>query len=196
MPSDSDYDPECEDVAEARIDALEATGSGGPVPAGSGVAEAVSLQLSTRSDEEARVALWRAWRIYIETTGRMQSEIDAVLHKGAGIAIADYNLLLLLTEAPERRLRFKELAQRMSFSKSRLSYQIRSLEKRGLISREAVEGDARGLDVQLTQEGMQTFKKAARLHEKHVQALMFDSISLQEAEVLERIFTRVAKKLL
>lgn len=157
--------------------------------------EVVPLELTSRSEEERKQVIRAAWRTFIETTGRLQDELDKVLREGAKIAIADYNLFVLLSEAPDHRLRFKDLAKRMSFSKSRLSYQVKVLDKRGLVCRRTAEEDARGLYVELTDAGMKTYREASKLHSAQVKALMLDSLSLQEAECLQKIFSRVAQNI-
>lgn len=155
------------------------------------------VNIAATSPEEAKrkVATWRAWRVYFETTARAQDAMEAVLRKGAGVTLAEYNVLVLLQEAKGHRLRFKDLAAKMSFSKSRLSYQVKVLEKRGLICRGEVEGDARGVYVQLTEEGWRTFLEAGKLHARQVEQLMLNELSTGEAEVIERVFTRLAKRL-
>lgn len=138
---------------------------------------------------------WRAWRSYFETTAKLQDTIEHVLRREADLHLADYNVLLILHEAPEHRLRIGQVADRMAFSKSRMSYQVRSLEKRGLITRETVEADARGVCIHLTDKGREVFRKAGRIHADQVRELVLDEMTEREAEVLETFFTRVAKRL-
>ncbi|MDO5033846.1 MAG: MarR family transcriptional regulator [Actinomycetaceae bacterium] len=156
---------------------------------------AEALALTSKDAAQLEALRWRAWRVYFESTARMQDEIDSALREGAGVSLPDYNVLLLLSEAPDRKLRFKELAKRMSFSKSRLSYQVKVLAKRGLVSRQSVESDARGLYVQLTDLGVETFVRAGRLHARHVKRLMLQSLSESEAEALVSVFSRLSENL-
>lgn len=156
--------------------------------------EIQAVTLSSRAEAEHRAAVWRAWRAFFETSARLQNETDAVLRAGVDISISDYNVLLLLYEAEDHRLRFRDIARGMAFSKSRLSYQIKVLTKRGLVSRHSVEGDARGVFIQITDLGLETFVRAGRLHERHVDSLILDLISIEEAEVVERVFSRIAKR--
>ena len=114
--------------------------------------EVVPLELTSRSEEERKQNIRAAWRTFIETTGRLQDELDKVLREGKD---CDRGLQPVRTaSAPDHRLRFKDLAKRMSFSKSRLSYQVKVLDKRGLVCRRTAEEDARGLYVELTDAGM------------------------------------------
>lgn len=132
-----------------------------------------------------------AWRAYFETTAALQGELERSLRAETGLHLADYNLLLLLTEAPEHRLRMGELAGRMVFSPSRLTYQVRTLEQRGLVERCAAPGDRRGAEAVLTEGGLHLFRRAAALHGRDVAERVLDRISDDEAEVLLRVFSRV-----
>ena len=77
----------------------------------------------------------QAWRAYFEATALLQDRLDRTLKDGADLHLADYNLLLLLSEAPEGRMRMGELARLMVFSPSRVTYQVKTLEQRGLVER-------------------------------------------------------------
>ena len=70
---------------------------------------------------------WAAWQPFIETSAQIQTLLDEDLRRRHGIALADYQVLLLLSHAPQNRLRMGEIADAMVFSASRLSYQIDKL---------------------------------------------------------------------
>ena len=74
----------------------------------------------------------RAWRAYFEATQMLTEVLERRLKQDCGMSLADYNLLLLLYESPEGRLRLGELASRMVFSPSRITYQVKTLVARGL----------------------------------------------------------------
>ncbi|GGC94378.1 MarR family transcriptional regulator [Tersicoccus solisilvae] len=137
----------------------------------------------------------RAWRAYFEATALLQDRLERSLREDAGLHLADYNLLLLLVEAPDHRMRMGELAGRMVFSPSRLTYQVRALERRGLVERCAAPGDRRGAEAVLTDEGRQLFRRAAALHARDVDALFLGRISDQEAAVLLGVFSRLGEEL-
>ncbi|OMH33268.1 hypothetical protein BGP79_06605 [Tersicoccus sp. Bi-70] len=122
----------------------------------------------------------------------MQDRLERSLRADTGLHLADYNLLLVLTEAPDHRMRMGELAGRMVFSPSRLSYQVRTLEQRGLVERCAAPGDRRGAEAVLTEEGRHLFRRAAALHFRDVTDLVLDRIDDEEAGVLLRVFSRLA----
>ncbi|MFZ2501907.1 MAG: MarR family transcriptional regulator [Nocardioides sp.] len=125
-----------------------------------------------------------AWRRFIETSARLSTAVDDELRRDGGMTLADYHVLLLLTEAPEGRLRMKEIAQRMVFSASRLTYQMDQLCKRGWLRREAVAEDRRGSYAALTPEGRAAFAAAAAGHRALVTELFFDVLSPEQASHL------------
>ena len=93
-----------------------------------------------------------AWRSFIETSRWVHEMLDRDL-KVHGLTGDDYAVLVVLAEQPNRRLRMRELAERVYESKSRLSHHVGRLEAKGLVRREACPSDGRGLNAVLTDEG-------------------------------------------
>ncbi|WP_335342038.1 MarR family winged helix-turn-helix transcriptional regulator [Micrococcus lacusdianchii] len=132
-----------------------------------------------------------AWRVYFEATQMLEELLERRLKAECGMTLPDYNLLLLLTESDQNRLRLGELASRMVFSPSRVTYQVKSLVARGLIERRAAERDRRGYEAVLTDAGRSAFRRAAVIHARQVGELFLDRLEPGEAEVLARVFSRV-----
>ncbi len=107
----------------------------------------------------------------------------------------DYHVLMLLSEAPQHRLRMSELADKMVFSRSRITYQITSMTKRGLVLREPVPEDRRGHRAVLTASGMDTLRQAVPLHTQSVRELFFDHIRPDELDCVEKVFNRLHRYL-
>jgi DNA-binding MarR family transcriptional regulator len=133
----------------------------------------------------------QAWRAYFEATALLQERLDRTLKSRADLHLADYNLLLLLTEAPGGHLRMGELASLMVFSPSRVTYQVKTLEKRGLVERRACAEDGRGQEAVITDAGRTLFRKAASLHSRQVKDLFLDRLDDAEAQTLLRVFSRL-----
>ncbi|GAA1171353.1 MarR family transcriptional regulator [Nesterenkonia xinjiangensis] len=129
----------------------------------------------------------RAWRSFVETAATINVKMEKRLHATTGLRLTDYNLLLLLTEATGNQLRMGELAERMVFSPSRLSYQAKSLQARGLISRCADPTDRRGMTATLTEEGRRVFREASAVHAQHIRQIFHDSVDEDEAAALREI---------
>jgi DNA-binding MarR family transcriptional regulator len=135
------------------------------------------------------------WRAYIESSQRLMTQLEDDLRADSGLTFADYHVLVLLAEAPERRLRMGELASRLVFSPSRLTYQIGSMEKRGLVARESCPDDRRGSEAVLTAGGLRTLREAAPHHLRSVRAHFVDDLDEAEIAVLTRVFSRLGERL-
>lgn len=133
---------------------------------------------------------WDAWQVYFETTALLTARIEERL-KHHGCSLMDYQLLLLLYSAPEHRMRMGELAHRLIFSPSRLSYQIGVLGKRGWVERRRVEGDGRGFEAVLTAEGLRAFRELRPAHARDVQELFFSALQDDDAARLADLMRRV-----
>ncbi|MCV7204635.1 MarR family transcriptional regulator [Mycolicibacterium peregrinum] len=133
----------------------------------------------------------RTWRPYIESSLRLETLLDERLREATGLSLMDYHLLMLLAAAPDHRLRMSELAEKMVFSRSRITYQINSMTKRGLVLREPVPEDRRGYRAVLTASGAEVLRDAMPLHAESVRELFFDHIRPDELDCIERVFTRL-----
>lgn len=134
---------------------------------------------------------WDAWQLYFETTARLTARIEERL-KTHGCSLMDYQVLLLLYNAPEHRMRMGELAQRLVFSPSRLSYQIGVLGKRGWVQRRRVECDGRGWEAVLTGDGLRAFRELRPAHARDVQELFFSALQGDDAARLADLMRRVS----
>lgn len=106
----------------------------------------------------------RAWKSFIETSEAMKSVIAADLQAKSGVSTGDYAVMVALSEQPGHRLRSSQLADRISWERSRLSHHLGRMERRGLVSREAAATDSRGAEICLTDAGAQLYRKASAPH--------------------------------
>lgn len=137
-----------------------------------------------------------AWRTYWVTTARLMTRLESTLKSELDLHLGDYNLMLLLTESETGCMRMGELAEAMVFSPSRLTYQVKILENRGLVRRERSDTDARSWIASLTKEGRRTFRKAAVLHVRDIETFFTAKISDEEAQIIDTVFSRVQDQLL
>lgn len=137
----------------------------------------------------------QAWRPFIETSARLHAVLDDDLKGSSGMTLSDYSILLMLHEAPDGRLRMRELAERMVFSTSRLSYQIDTLTRQGWLCRERATEDRRGSYAVLTDDGRAAFAAAAREHSRCVSDLFVDALTAEDGKALYRIMNRLAARL-
>lgn len=136
----------------------------------------------------------QAWRAYIDGTRRLLLQLEQDL-KTAGVTHDDYGVLVVLSEAPDDRLRMSDLAQIAVESRSRLSHHIGRLESKGLVRREACEADKRGLYAVLTTEGRRLIESAAPHHVTGVRQWFFNALEPHELAVIGGAFARIAGRL-
>jgi DNA-binding MarR family transcriptional regulator len=137
----------------------------------------------------------RAWRAYIMGTELMRQQLHRELQEAHGMTIADYEVLVQLSERDGRQMRMSQLAGRVASSKSRLSHQISRMEKAGLVRRVECPDDARGVMAELTDKGMARLRAAAPTHVAGVREHLIDLLSDDEQQILATMFERVLKHL-
>ncbi|MDO5492751.1 MAG: MarR family winged helix-turn-helix transcriptional regulator [Nesterenkonia sp.] len=135
----------------------------------------------------------RAWRTFLETSAVVRNNLERHLQEQVGLRLSDYNFLLLLAEAEDGCLRMGDLAERMVFSPSRLSYQAKTLEQRELISRCPDTHDRRGMTARLTPQGHDLFRRASHVHAAHIRELFHAVVDEDEALQLQRICLKIQR---
>ncbi len=126
----------------------------------------------------------RAWRGYLGLGRLLDDQLNRELNEGSGLTLADYEILVRLSEAPHRRLRMTELARAAMISKSRLSHQMTRMENRGLARREGCPTDRRGAFAVLTDAGYAALVAAAPGHVASVRRHLFDELTPEQVQVL------------
>lgn len=124
---------------------------------------------------------WRAWLTAITL---LPERFSRELQEEFGLTMADYDILVRLSESEEHALRMSELAQKTLVSRSRLTHQVDRLERAGLVTRRVCEADGRGLVAQMTDEGWQLLQRAAHSHVTSVREHLVDVLTPQEFAAL------------
>ena len=137
----------------------------------------------------------RAWRGLLRMTSQLNARANRLLLQEYGISLADYEVLVALSEAPESQLRVFEVADALAWEQSRVSHQLARMQRRGLITREGCATDARGAFAVLTTAGRAAIERAAPAHVEQVRQLVFDELSHEQVSALTEITTRVLDRL-
>ena len=137
----------------------------------------------------------RAWRGLLRMTSRLDTRLNRQLQQASGLSLADYDVLVLLTEAPDGRLRVFEIADDLQSEQSRLSHHLVRMQRRGLVAREECTTDRRGAFVVLTAAGRNAIEKAAPAHVATVRQLVFDGLSAEQVISLESTVNQVLSRL-
>ena len=131
---------------------------------------------------------WRAWL----TAGALVSErTEQEMKRVHDLTMPEYEVLVRLSEAPERRLRMTALAGRTLASKSRLSHQISRMESAGLVARVDCPEDRRGAYAELTELGWNRLVAAAPSHIASVRRTLLDALTAEEFALLGSLCTKV-----
>jgi DNA-binding MarR family transcriptional regulator len=137
----------------------------------------------------------RAWRGTIAGAILFVDQLDRDLRTAHDLTLADYEILVHLSEADDDRLRMSELADAALVSRSRLTHRVNRLGERGLVEREACPTDKRGTYAVLTAAGRALLERAAPTHVASARTHLIDHLSPAEFEVLGEVLGRVAEKL-
>lgn len=137
----------------------------------------------------------RAWRAYVIASELLRQQLNRELQDRHGIALADYEVLVRLSEREAWQMRMSHLAGQVASSKSRLSHQITRMEKAGLVRRVGCAEDARGVVAELTEKGMEVLREAAPTHVEGVRDHLIDMMTPEEHRVVEAVFERVIAQL-
>ena len=133
----------------------------------------------------------RPWRLFLRAHAQLTHTLEGELLAAHDLPLASYDVLLQLAEAPERRLRMTELADRVLLSRSGLTRLVDRLEKEGLVARAACPGDARGTHAVLTAAGLDRLRAAAPTHLAGVKAHVTDRLSAVELAELEALLGKL-----
>jgi DNA-binding MarR family transcriptional regulator len=137
----------------------------------------------------------RAWRAWLAMQTRLQAELNRQLQADSGMSLADFDVLVALTDRPGVPLRVFELAEAVQWEKSRLSHHLARMERRGLIERQDCPDDARGAFVVLTAAGRDAIERAAPAHVATVRALVFDGLAPEQVDLLADVAERVLHRI-
>ena len=132
-----------------------------------------------------------AWRALLTFVAQLDDALARQLQSEAGMPHAYYQVLAMLSEAPDRTLRMTDLARITISSPSRISHAVARLEERGWVRRIPFPGDRRGALAQLTDAGYAALAAAAPGHVAAVREAVFDRLDAQQTRQLRAIFQQL-----
>ena len=135
-----------------------------------------------------------AWRAFIDSVGDLTSAFEADL-AGHGLTSGDYQVLVYLSEAPERQLRMCDLAAQLRLSPSGLTRRLDGLVKAGLVSRSPNAADRRAMMAVLNAAGWKRLQQAAPDHVESVRKNLFDHLSETQVKNMAKIFESIQRGL-
>jgi DNA-binding MarR family transcriptional regulator len=134
----------------------------------------------------------QAWRSFLDATQLLFSSVEGQLQRESGIPHGYYEILVRLSEAPDRSLRMSQLAEASVSSKSRLSHAVARLEERGWVERLDCPTDRRGQVARLTEAGFAALENAAPSHVEQVRRVLFDVLTEEQVAQLSTISAAIS----
>lgn len=132
-----------------------------------------------------------AWRGLLRAHAHLWQQMDARLKAAHGLTLGDYDLLVVLDEAPSGRARMSELAGATLMSSGGLTRRVERLERRGLVRRERCADDGRGQEARLTGSGHALLADARATHRADIRARFLAHLSADEQTRLGGIWERL-----
>jgi DNA-binding MarR family transcriptional regulator len=143
----------------------------------------------TRHDP--RLATWAA---FLRAHARVVRELERELQAEQRMALTDYDVLVQLAAAEDRRLRMSELAERLLLSRSGATRLVDRLVAQGLVAREICDTDRRGQWAALTDAGLDRLRAAAPTHLRGVGEHFLDRMSPDDLASMQAILARLDRE--
>ncbi|MCR6492351.1 MarR family winged helix-turn-helix transcriptional regulator [Cellulomonas sp. P24] len=137
----------------------------------------------------------RCWRAYLEGTARLSEALGRQLEAESGLSLAEYEVLVRLSEAEDRTMRMSVLADSLAHSRSRVTHTVARMEKRGLVERQTCSADGRGVNCRLTDVGFARLEAAAPGHVAQVRESLVDVLDDDQFRTLGEAMAAVAAAL-
>lgn len=126
----------------------------------------------------------RAWRSWLDANARLMAALHRNLQASSGLSLADYEILVALTDVDGGTLRMFELGDRLGWEKSRVSKQVSRMTARGLVRRRECLDDRRGAFVDLTDAGADAIEAAAPHHVDLVRSVVFEHLDVAQVAAM------------
>ncbi|MPV50477.1 MULTISPECIES: MarR family winged helix-turn-helix transcriptional regulator [unclassified Pseudactinotalea] len=137
----------------------------------------------------------RSWRAYLTGSAGLAEALNRDLELASGLSLNEYEVLVRLSELPERRSRMAALAASLVHSRSRLTHTVARLERRGYVSRRQCAGDGRGVEAVLMDDGHAALVAAAPGHVESVRRHLVDVLTPEQLAAVGEAFAAIAHAL-
>ena len=132
-----------------------------------------------------------AWIRFLRAHAALTRELSADLVAEHGLTLNDYEVLLHLARAPEKRMRRVDLAESILLTASGITRLLEGLERSGLVARELCDTDRRVVYARLTDAGAEKLREAGRTHVAGIESLFVGRYSDEELATLSSLLSRL-----
>jgi DNA-binding MarR family transcriptional regulator len=137
----------------------------------------------------------QSWRALMMGITLLLDRLDADLRRTFDISLAEYEILVRLSERPQGQLRMAQLADALAHSRSRVTHTVKRMEHAQLVLRTSSAEDGRGVVCAMTEKGHALLEQMAPTHVNGVRDYLVDLASPEDFEALGRVMNAVADKL-
>ncbi len=148
--------------------------------------------MTTQWLNEQEQAAWRGW---LDMYRLLIPALDRQLQADSSASLTDYEVLVHLSEAPDRRLRMSELADRTLATRSAITRTVDRLAARGWVQRVRCDDDQRGFFADLTDRGSDELRTMAPGHVMAVRSFLVDLLDERELAALHTIGEKVRERM-
>ncbi|MEO6510782.1 MAG: MarR family transcriptional regulator [Nocardioides sp.] len=136
-----------------------------------------------------------SWRALVMGMTLLLDRLDADLRRSFDVSLAEYEIMVRLSERPNRQLRMAQLADAMAHSRSRVTHTVKRMEGAGLVERTSSAEDGRGVVCVMTEQGHDLLVRMAPTHVNGVRDYLVDLADGHDLDALGRVMNAVADKL-
>ncbi len=136
-----------------------------------------------------------SWRALVMGMTLLTERLDDDLRRECGISLTEYEVLVRLSERPQRSMRMAHLADAMAYSRSRVTHTVARMEGAGYVVRGTTPEDGRGVVATMTDTGHDLLVRAAPGHVGSVRRNLVDLVDAQDFSAVGRVFDRVSDHL-
>jgi DNA-binding MarR family transcriptional regulator len=153
------------------------------------------MSSSTSSDPEAaggsQLDAREAWHRLLQVSSRVLRRLDSSLDRHERMSVSEFDVLITLDNAPDRRLRMTDLARATMLSSGGMTRLVGRLEDRGLVRRDPDPQDARAFRATLTPAGQSALARARATHDEVIADLLGARLRAAEVKTLEDTLAKV-----
>jgi DNA-binding MarR family transcriptional regulator len=131
-----------------------------------------------------------AWEALFRAQVTVMRQLHAEFPEGQ-LTLTEYDVLFNLSRQPGRRLRIRDLNDHMLISQPSVSRMVDRLARRGLVAKTSDPGDARGIIVELTEEGFGLFRRVASSHMRSIETRVGGTLNDEELQELNRLCSKL-----
>jgi DNA-binding MarR family transcriptional regulator len=135
-----------------------------------------------------------AWGGLLRSHATLTRAMNAQLVVEHGLTLSDYDVLVHLANAPERRMRRVDLANSVLLTASGITRLLDRLEAEGWVCKESCKSDARVTWAVLTDAGHEKLVEAAQTHHADIARLFTDRLSAEELDALGCLLGRLGSR--